>query len=273
MPVSPEIKQLLEQQPLDIPVFHSVALKLTVMIPDPFCEIDDIVRVINEDQALSAQVLKMANSSAYMGLVKAETIKASALRLGMRQITALAMTASQQSLHISNNAVVSGVMNELWGHSMACASGAWWVAQNTGHHGILDHAYLAGLLHDIGKLYLLKSVEKLLNNKEINVPVDRQLLIDIFSEMHVEQGCRLMDHWNIPPIYHSVVENHHTEKYDRVDSLLTVVRFVNAASRNISMSLNPEEAQNSMSIPEAEILGMDEIKCQKMESVMASSIT
>ncbi len=271
MALTSDIKQLLAQQPIDIPVFHPVALKLTMMIPDPYSDFDDIVRVITEDQALSAQVLKMANSSAYMGLVKAETIKDSAIRLGVRQISALAMAASQASLHSSSNVTVNTIMQELWQHSLACAVGSWWVAQNTGHEVILDHAYLAGLLHDIGKLHLLKAVERLVQEQHMQVRLDRLFLLDLFSELHVEQGCRIMEHWNIPSIYRSVVANHHQEQSDSVDTLLTIVRLVNVVSRNINLSLDMDNVIPLMDIPEVSILGLDESQCMKLESVMISS--
>lgn len=271
MAISSDLKQLLAQQPIDIPVFHPVALKLTMMIPDPYSDFDDIVKVISEDQALSAQVLKMANSSAYMGLVKAETIKDSAVRLGVRQITALALAASQSSLHSSSNATVNVIMQELWQHSLACAVGSWWTAQNTGHEIILDHAYLAGLLHDIGKLYLLKAIEHLVQQKAPGVSLERAFILSVFEEMHVEQGCLLMEHWNIPAIYSSVVANHHQPACDPVDSLLTIVRLVNAVSRNINLSLDKDCAKPLLEIPEVEMLGMDESQCLKLESVMLSS--
>ena len=265
-----EIRRLLVQQPIELPVFHPVALKLTIMIPDPYSDFDDIVRVISEDQALSAKVLKMSNSSAYMGLKKAETIKESAIRLGAQQISVLAMAASQASLHSSDNPVINSVMRELWQHSLACAIGCWWVANNTGHKSILDHAYLAGLLHDIGKLYLLKAMEQLVRDRVVGVTLERNSMIDIFTDMHVEQGCRIMDHWSIPAIYRSVVERHHDENCDPLDAMLTILRLVNAVSRKIGLSLNRENLQTEQAIPEAGLLDMDEVQIAKLESVMAN---
>lgn len=266
MATSAELRDLLAQQPIELPVFHPVALKLTLMLPDPYSDFDDIVRVISEDQALSAQVLKMANSSAYMGLTKAETIKDSAIRLGVRQISVLAMAASQASLHSSDNELVNALMHELWRHSLACALGSWWVAQQSNHQGILDHAYLAGLLHDIGKLYILKAMERLARVGALPAPLQRQSLLEVFNDLHVEQGCRIMEHWNIPPIYRNVVAAHHFESYDPVDALLTIVRLVNGFSRRIGLSLNTDP----LPLPEAEQLDLDQSQLEKLGSVMTN---
>lgn len=268
MPLPDETRKLLEQQPIDLPVFHPVALKLTLMLPDPYSDFDDIVKVISEDQGLSAQVLKMANSSVYIGLKKAETIKESAIRLGVRQISVLAMAASQASLHTSGNSTISTIMRELWQHSLACALGCWWVAQNSNHQSIIEHAYLAGLLHDIGKLHLLKAVENLAHDNRSPNLLERQTVMTIFNEMHVKQGCRIVEHWNIPPIYQSVIAQHHAESYDHVDTLLTITRLVNIISRKLNLSLDP--CQEPLSPPEAGLLDLDENQMTKLESVMTN---
>ena len=265
-----DLKRTLSRQPIDLPVFHPVALDLMTIISDPYSDIEDIIRVINEDQALTAQVLKMANSSAYAGRIKTETIKDSVIRLGARQITSLAVAASQASQYTSDNVIVNAIMRELWQHSLVCALGCWWVARNTGHQIIIDHAYLAGLLHDIGKLYLLKAMERIIQNNEIQIELERDLLLEVFREMHVAEGCRIMDYWNIPPIYRSVVANHHAEHYDRVDSLLSIVRLVNKISRKANLSLDTETLQNTDDLQECNFLDMDILQCEKLKIVMNS---
>jgi HD-like signal output (HDOD) protein len=62
-------------QPIELPVFNPVALELLQLLADPETEISNVIETINKDQALSIQILKMANSSAYAGRYKSETIK------------------------------------------------------------------------------------------------------------------------------------------------------------------------------------------------------
>jgi HD-like signal output (HDOD) protein len=61
--------------------------------------------------------------------------------------------------------------------------------------------------------------------------LEEDLLLEIFAELHVEQGCRLMEHWNMPKVYYNVVANHHDDNFDTQDIVLTVVRLVNTACR------------------------------------------
>ena len=273
MSVHVRIRYALCTQPIELPVFNPVALELLQMLAEPYTDVFDVVRTINEDQALAAQVLRMANSPSYMGRNKCETIKNAAIRLGARQITNLAMAASHASLHASENPLVNDVMQDLWLHSHACALGCKSVALNTGQQHFADQAYMAGLLHDIGKLYLLKALERIIQNGELAINLDRELLQNVFSEMHVEFGCRLMDHWNLPDIYREIVANHHAQHFDSSNLLLAIVRMVNFNSRNFHLNVYPTKYSDKEVLPDASPLYMDESAWKKMEAVMTGSVS
>ncbi len=271
MNISLDLRMSFCQEPIELPVFNPVAVDLLRLLNDPSMEIDNVVRMINEDQALSVQVLKMSNSPAYAGRTKCETVRDSAMRLGTRQITNLVMAASQASLHTSENTVVDDVMQELWLHSHACALGCWSIAMKSGHQPLADQAYMAGLLHDIGKLYILKAMERISRVKENGIVLERALLLNVFKEMHVEMGCRLMDYWNIPDIYRAIVANHHTEEFDRNDTTLAIVRLVNFNSRDFNLSLNQPMDQTGEILPEAAVLKLDDTYREKLQEVMVTS--
>jgi HD-like signal output (HDOD) protein len=272
MRVHIRLRYALCTQPIELPVFNPVALDLLHMLSDPQTEMIDIVRTINEDQALVAQVLRMANSTAYAGLNRCDTIKSAAIRLGSRQVTNIAMAASHASLHVSENRIVNDVMQDLWLHSHACALGCRTVALTTGRQELADHAYLAGLLHDIGKLYLLKALERIILNRELSIVIERELLLNIFSEMHVDFGCRLMNHWNLPEMYHDIVEQHHAENFDADDLLLAIVRMVNLNSRNYHLSLYPTKNEAMDALPVSCPVYLDDIAWAKVENAMTSSL-
>ena len=257
--------------PIELPVFNPVALELLLLLGEPSTDIDTIVSRINEDQALSAQVLKMANSAAFSGRIPSETIKDSAVRLGTRQITNLAMAASQAALHTSDNQVINDIMQDLWLHSHACALGCRSLAIKTGHKQLADQAYMAGLLHDIGKLYILKAMERISQEKENAIFMNRDVIVGVFAEMHVELGCRLMDHWNIPPLYRAIVADHHSEHVDPKDTLLAIVRLVNFNSRMLNLSLNPAAILTEDVFQEIETLQMDENAWAKLEETMTAA--
>jgi putative nucleotidyltransferase with HDIG domain len=258
-------------QPVELPVFNPIALELLQLLADHEADINEVIEIINKDPSLSLQILRMANSSAYAGRYKSETIKDSVNRLGARQISSLAMAASQAALHTSSIPVVNNVMQGLWVHSHACALGCRSLAISSGHRDMADQAYLSGLLHDIGKLYLLKAMEQISLNKETSFELDQETLLDVFSYMHVEQGVRIMDHWGIPSLYRSVVANHHTEHFDPSDILVAIVRLVNFKSMQYDLNLYPQFIQPLDVSAEISILAVPEENLIQMESDMKIS--
>lgn len=257
-------------QPIDLPVFNLVALELLQLLTDPETEIDDFIATINKDQALALQILKMANSPAYAGRTTSETIKDSVNRLGINQITSIAMAASQAALHVSGIPLVNSFMRDLWEHSYACALGCRSLALSSGNKELADQAYLAGLLHDIGKLYLLKAMEQISLNKATRFVLNHATLLDVFSDMHVESGCRIMWHWDIPATYCNIVANHHSEHTAPRDILLSIVRLVNFRSTQCDLNYHPHRMQPRDVVCEAGMLKANEDMFVQLENDMKS---
>lgn len=253
MPLSLSIRRLLTTQPIDLPVFHPVALRLQHLLATPDFSMAQVVTLANEDQSLAGQILKMANSPLYIGRFRTETIKDAVIRLGAQEVCNLAMAASQAGLHVSEDRVINAFMQPLWLHSHACAMGSRWLARSAGYPQHADQAYMAGLLHDIGKLYLLKSLERLNQAGMAPAPLEEYLL-EIFEELHVEQGCRLMEHWNMPKVYYNVVANHHDENFDTTDIVLTAVRLVNKACKLKGIGLISDPTIDLETEPETSLL-------------------
>jgi len=271
MSFSLDLREQICRQPIDLPVFNSVALELLQLLAYHSVEISDVVETINKDPSLSIQVLKMANSPVYAGRYPSATIKDSVARLGVKQITNLAMAASQAAIHASSITVVNEMMQTLWMHSYACALGCQSLAVNTGNREIADQAYMAGLLHDIGKLYLLKAMEQIHLSGEIEFNFDRETLLDVFSDMHVEQGVRIMSHMDIPELYCSIVAKHHADHIAPADTLLAIVRLANFMSMQYGLNSYPRYVKPKSADPEISFLKVSESVLEQLETDMRGS--
>ena len=258
MAISLTTRRLLAIQPVEeLPVFHPIAIKLQLLLETADFTMDEVIDLASEDQVLAGQILKIANSTIYIGRVRTETIKDAVIRLGAQHVSNLAMAVSQSGLHVSENVVINGFLSSLWFHSHACAVGSKWIALTTGHAQYADRAYMAGLLHDVGKLYLLKALERLNRKGVAQTALEGELLLEIFDEMHVEQGCRLMGHWNMPKIYSNVVAKHHDAKFDTDDILLVIVRLADAACREVGLGLGLKNTVDIQTRQENEILQLE----------------
>lgn len=271
MSFSLDLREQICLQPIDLPVFNSVALELLQLLADHRVEISEVVETINKDPSLSIAILKMANSPAYAGRYPSATIKDSASRIGVKQITNLAMAASQASIHTSSLPIVNEMMQRLWSHSYACALGCQSLAKNTGNKELADQAYMAGLLHDIGKLYLLKAMERIYMDGEITFELDKETLLEVFSDMHVEQGLRIMSHMGIPDLYCSIVAKHHADNVPPDDTLLAIVRLVNFMSMQYGLNSYPRYVRPKNAEPEINFLKVSESTLLQLETDMIGS--
>lgn len=265
------VRKLLASQPIELPIFHPVALKLQRMLSDYDFTVDEVAHVATEDQALASQMLKMANSPMYMGRTKVATIKEAVIRLGAQQVINLAIAASQAATHASQNDALDRYLKALWMHSHGAALGARWLAHACGMRGVADEIYLAALLHDVGKLFLLKSIERLVNAGVISSMFDEDLVLEIFEAMHVEQGYRLMQHWNFPAMYCDVIRDHHADEWDTVNKMLAIVRFANLACHRIGLGLKHDPELVLQATREAEVLDLTDFQIAELESLLDES--
>jgi len=253
----------------DLPVFHNVAVKLQQLLSTRSFEIDDIIELIGEDQSLSGRVLKVANSSYYAGLTKIATIKDAIIRLGAQEIANMAMLASQFECYQSTDETLNRTMQSLWGHALACAVGAKWIARKSGYPGLASEAFMGGLMHDIGKLALLKVLDDIRKNNETTANYTEQLVCEIMGAMHEEVGYKLMKSWNFPDFYCDITNGHHQTDFDQSNILLVAVRLANLACKKGGRAVGPADPSLSLTnAPESHFLGLKDVALAELEIVI-----
>ncbi|MFQ5499696.1 MAG: HDOD domain-containing protein [Candidatus Zixiibacteriota bacterium] len=140
------------QQLTDLPPFPKVTARLLAMLEDDSVSSSQLASVLSSDPALTVKVIRMANSPFYMLSRRAESIQDAVLVLGTGTLKHLALAVS---VHKGLSQFVPRSqqfeMNAYWKHSYASATAARRLAR-TGSPELADKMYLAGLIHDIGKL-------------------------------------------------------------------------------------------------------------------------
>lgn len=255
------IEKLLLSQPGNIPVFHKVALRLLQMMNDHSYKIEEAIVLMNEDAALAAAMLSHANSSYNSGKAPITTIKNAIVRLGSQQVVNLAFTASM-STGTSNNPLINRYLQTLWYHSHAVAVISSWLAVQFGHDNKqvdinADEVYLAGLFHAVGKLYLLKSMDNLI---EAGIFRDDDRMIgSIINELNITMGIRVLQHYNIPDIYLNSVKRHVTDdwKCGINDHFVAAVRLSCKTHNNIMQGIAISEATRTIK-EELSLLNIDD---------------
>ena len=252
----------------ELPVFHSVAVRLQQTLARRNFTIDEVLELISEDQSLAGKVLKVANSSYYSGLSKVTTIKEAIVRLGAQEIANVAMMASQLESYQSSNETLNTYMQGLWNHAFACAVGAKWLARKAGYPDISSQAFMGGLLHDIGKLALLKVMDDIGRSGESRLTLTKPLIDEILTTMHEEVGYNLMHSWSLPETYATIARQHHSLEFDSANILLVVVRLANEACRKVGKDIKTYADTALISCPEVQALGVKEITLAELEIVI-----
>ena len=266
------INGYLQESTLHVPVFHAVAVRLQQVLSRQDFSIDEVNKLITADPGLASQVLWVSNSSFYSGLTKVTTIRDAIVRLGATSVANIAMLATQQDMYRSSDAKLNGIMSTLWQHALCCAIGAKWLATKTNLGALAEEAFLAGLLHDIGKLFLLKVMEEIIKERKSTGEVSPALLAEVINSMHVEHGYNLMQKWSMPEAYSNVVRDHHIDLQDKGNLLLAIVRLVDQACNKLGIGMRPDPDLVLFASTEAQVLGVKEITLAELEITIEDAI-
>jgi HD-like signal output (HDOD) protein len=267
-----QITEYIGKSGLQLPMFNRVALELQDALGDENVSQTRIEEMIAKDPALTSQMLRMANSSAFAGLTQISTVKQALMRLGIKHVARLAIAASQMNLYRSKSTLVNAYMSELWHQAYACAVGASWVAERTGRPDAAEPAFLAGLLHDIGKLLILRALEDIGAKAAGGQELPKALVDEVLDSLHCGLGFELMKHWNLPDQYCTIGRDHHREAFDPSETLLVIVRLLDQVCAKMGIGRAADPDMVPAAGPEAQALGMSEVQLAELEIVLEDSM-
>jgi len=219
------INARLESGSVELPVFDDIALRIDREVRENKLDADLMCEILEEDLALVAELLRMANSSFFSGMSPVGSLREAAVRLGVRQIASIVFSVSQKRLYSASGGCFKSRLTLLWKHTSAVSVGVRWVAANAGYRSLADDAFVAGLLHDIGKLWLLCIIEDVITKD--SVEISDEVIDQTLQDLHCEQGAMLLDSWNLPESFQNIVLYQDNEVLDPHNPILCMVRLVN----------------------------------------------
>ncbi len=203
------IQAVLQGDRDEIPLLNRVALKLRALMRDPRVHTAEIARVIHSDQALATRVMRLANSAYYGAFGPVSEVGQAIRRVGFRAVEAVVVAASTQALYRPRTAVEAGLMSGLWDHALAVATAARRIARDA-RRGDPEQAFLAGLLHDVGRamaLRVLGEVSGKAAGERRVLPADR--ILRLIDAVHTEVGGLLLEKWGFPAEVVLATRTHH----------------------------------------------------------------
>ena len=193
------------------------------------------------------------------------TVRDAIIRLGIKEVSNIVTLVALQHNFESRNPAIDPVMKQLWSHSVGSGIGANWIAKETGSEALAHETFIAGLLHDVGKLYVLKVMDGMLANEEIENPPSDTVVHEVMENLHTQQGFFLMQQWNLPEKYCLVVRDHHRDETDSSNLVLQVVRLANQVCHKMGIGLKNDPTIVLNTTPEANQLQLSEVDLARLE--------
>jgi len=186
-----EITELIESDRLVLPTLPEVALKARDTAEDVNASAKDLAKVISNDAAMTARIIKVANSPIMRGAREIEDVQMAIARLGITCISNLVTGLAMEQMFQATSDFIDKAMRKSWTHSTEVAGIANVLAR---HYTKLkpDQATLAGLVHNIGILPILTYAE---DSGKLN---DHITLQNVIEKIHPIIGVKILESWDFP---------------------------------------------------------------------------
>jgi putative nucleotidyltransferase with HDIG domain len=205
------------QKEADIPGFSAPTRKLMSMVGDPNTHLDSVVSIVKLDPGIAAKFLKVASSPSFGGR-EITDIKEALSLIGMNEVRKIAMTILV--VNRLKNMRVTVDWDLFWLHSLLTARLTELIAQH--YRPQHPEAYLAGLLHDVGKLFMQHYFPQ-----EFELVILRAVMVtggmfqaeqQLLDINHAEVSSLLCEKWELhPEIVRAILFHHNPTASTNVD--------------------------------------------------------
>lgn len=258
------INRFIESDSVTLPVFNSAAARIQQEMAKKEPNIQVIEKIITSDQALSTQVLKIANSSFYRGLTEIGTVRAAIMRLGIKEIEKVVLLATSRQHFKSTDKTINLLMKKLWQHAVGCAYGTVWLARRYTYGVDQSQAFFGGLFHDVGKLLILMIIQQI-KRRNTTLKITDALLLEAMDRLHAREGAKLLAQWNMPEYFCVIARDHHSPEIDDKNILLLMVRMANMVCHKLGIGLSKDPTLILPATLEASLLNLNEIDLAELE--------
>lgn len=222
-----------------LPTLPIVYSKLVEELQNPYVSSKSIADIISSDQASALRVLKLANSPIFGFRGKVTSITQAITYLGFNEVKNIVLTLSVIDLFSRQKLLSTFSPSEFWKHCIAVGVISRVIAKYSGFTAY-ENYFLAGVLHDIGKLIFVESFPhaysealEISNKRTMSFLESEQLVLGID---HTEAGEILTEKWKLPLTFQKVIKlHHHGISNDAYENIVAVVHVANIATKLLQL--------------------------------------
>jgi putative nucleotidyltransferase with HDIG domain len=244
-----------------LPTLSIVVAKVIQVVSNPLTSASDLSRIITVDQALTAKVLRLANSAFYGFPFRIKNITQAVSILGFDTIRNLALTVSVYKVFTGENDSDFS-HQDFWKHCVGVAICASLLAKKIKYRSP-EGAFTAGLLHDIGKNFFeqfmhkeYRDVMKLAKERNISVfeAEDEVMHID-----HAVVGKMMAEKWNLPhELKAGIAAHHHPEQETEENVMAHIINVADIICKKKSIGFSGDYVIMPISKEGRELFSLDE---------------
>ena len=216
----------------DIQAMPSVIVKVLNVMKKPTVSMKELGDIVMYDQSLTIKILALVNSAYYGFSQQISSISIALSLLGMVKVKNIIVAVAMKPM-MSNQGD-----KELWKHSIRVAAGCEYLAELTKIMDA-DEAFIAGFIHDVGKI-VLHSTNPKLYNKLVEAVADGADILDAekkyFDSDHVKTGSLLAKRWQLPILLANIISYHHNPS---LSSIPVPCNLVCAVDKLMQENFNP----------------------------------
>lgn len=222
------------QSLIDLKPMPVVAMKVSQACRDQKVDIRALTKLVETDAAFSTKILSVSNSAIYAHTREIVSINQALVVLGRRNVVQLALSIAARQVFDSSSEAAEA-QGDIYLHSLGCAATAGAIIRHSGASIDPGAAFLAGVLHDVGKLVLLELAPK----TYISRVVDAEFLVptttveqEIFGVDHTTLGSLFGDYWQLSDeIKHAIAQHHATSPAGERAPLTEIIRLANQLTK------------------------------------------
>jgi len=187
-----QLFKAIETDQIKLPTLPEVALKIRESVDKDNVSALDIANLLAQDTSLSARLLQLANSPLYRARTEIDSLQMAVTRLGVRIVKDLIVMLAIKQAFKAQSKEVEKQFKMIWQTSVDVAA-LCRVLATTQNNLDVEHAMLAGLIHNIGALPIIE-----LADKQPNLFNDGDSIDKVINEIQGDVGEKILSYWNFP---------------------------------------------------------------------------
>jgi HD-like signal output (HDOD) protein len=260
------LRQAILEGFVEVPMLPEVANRALSLTQDPEASAAQMAELIQGDQSLAGHVMRIANSVAYTPMANITSLQQAVARLGMNVICEIALTAVLGA-KLFNTPGYEDYVDFNWQHALATSLWSKEIARQA--HLDQETAFLAGLLHSIGRPAVLQTLLELASQKEISVTPE---LVHRLEKKYSQSVSELVVmRWKMPVAIINAIKPY--QGLDKNDQAFGVAAAVHSAARFATYILDvgaEDDEETLMELDALDALDLNEDQVQQLLTLQDS---